>query len=112
MQLQLGRKLCVVISSSSLAKQVLKDHDAIFANRDPTVAAIADTYGGIDILWSPSHDPEWCKLRKIFVQEMISKPSVDACYALRRQEVRKMVKEVYAKVDTEHVLGQFVEWRG
>ncbi|TXG70747.1 hypothetical protein EZV62_005682 [Acer yangbiense] len=106
MKLQLGRKLCVVISSPLLAKQVLKDHDAIFANRDPTVAAIAGTYGGIDILWSPSHDPEWRKLRKIFVQEMISKPSLDACYALRRQEVRKMVKEVYAKVGSSINLGE------
>ncbi|KAK4838673.1 hypothetical protein QYF36_015513 [Acer negundo] len=106
MKLQLGRKLCVVISSPSLAKQVFKDHDAIFANRDPTVAAIAGTYGGIDILWSPSHDTEWRKLRKIFVQEMISKPSLDACYALRRQKVRKMVKDVYSKVGSSINIGE------
>ncbi|TXG70752.1 hypothetical protein EZV62_005687 [Acer yangbiense] len=106
MKLQLGRKLCVVISSPSLAKQVLKDYDVIFANRDPTVAAIAGTYGGIDILWSPSHDPEWRKLRKIFIQEMISKPSLDACYALRRQEVRKMVKHVYSKVGSSINIGE------
>ncbi|KAK0596308.1 hypothetical protein LWI29_014526 [Acer saccharum] len=106
MKLQLGRKLCVVISSPSLAKQVLKDHGAIFANRDPTVAATASTYGGIDILWSPSHDPEWRKLRKIFVQEMISKPSLDACYPLRRQEVRKMVKDVYSKVGSSINIGE------
>ncbi|KAK4838640.1 hypothetical protein QYF36_015292 [Acer negundo] len=106
MKLQLGRKLCVVISSASLAKQVLKDHDAIFANRDPTVAAIAGTYGGIDILWSPSHDPEWRKLRKIFIQEMISKPSLDACCALRQQEVRKMVKDVYSKVGSSINIGE------
>ncbi|KAL5810980.1 hypothetical protein ACOSQ4_027548 [Xanthoceras sorbifolium] len=36
MKLQVSRKVCIVITSSSLAKQVLKDHDAIFANRDPT----------------------------------------------------------------------------
>ncbi|KAK4839150.1 hypothetical protein QYF36_019577 [Acer negundo] len=106
MKLQLGRKLCVVISSPALAKQVLKDHGAIFANRDPTVAAIASTYGGVDIVWSPSHDPEWRKLRKIFVQEMISKPSLDACYALRRQEVRKMVKDVYSKVGSSINIGE------
>ncbi|TXG70750.1 hypothetical protein EZV62_005685 [Acer yangbiense] len=96
MKLQLGRKLCVVISSPSLAKQVLKDHDAIFANHDPTVAAIASTYGGGDIVWSPN-GPEWRKLRKILVQEMVSKTSLDACHTFRRQEVRKMVKEVYVK---------------
>ncbi|TXG70746.1 hypothetical protein EZV62_005681 [Acer yangbiense] len=95
MKLQLGRKVCVVISSPSLAKQVLKDYDAIFSNRDPTVAAKASTYGG-DIPWSPN-GPEWRKLRKILIQEMMSKTSLDACHTFRRQEVRKMVKEVYAK---------------
>ncbi|KAK3220939.1 hypothetical protein Dsin_014909 [Dipteronia sinensis] len=75
---------------------VLKDHDAIFANHDPTVAAIASTYGGGDIVWSPN-GPEWRKLRKILVQEMVSKTSLDACHTFRRQEVRKMVKEVYVK---------------
>ncbi|KAK4833155.1 hypothetical protein QYF36_002192 [Acer negundo] len=66
-KLQLGRKLCVVISSPSTAKQVLKDYDAIFSNRDPTVAAKASTYGG-DIAWSPN-GPEWPKLRKILFRK-------------------------------------------
>ncbi|TXG70753.1 hypothetical protein EZV62_005688 [Acer yangbiense] len=104
MKLQLGRKLCVVISSPSLAKQVLKDHDAIFANRDPPIAGVITAYGGHDIAWSPNN-PEWRKLRKIFVQEMMSKTSLDACHALRRQEVREMVKEVYAKVGSAINIG-------
>ncbi|KAK4838340.1 hypothetical protein QYF36_012999 [Acer negundo] len=90
----LGKTLCCD-KLTSIAKQVLKDGDAIFANRDPTVAAIASTYGG-DIVWSPN-DPEWRKLRKILIQEMMSKTSLYACHTFHRQEVRKMVKEVYAK---------------
>ncbi|KAL5810986.1 hypothetical protein ACOSQ4_027554 [Xanthoceras sorbifolium] len=105
MKLQLGRKVCIVITSPSLAKQVLKDHDANFANRDPPIAAIVSTYGGVDIAWSP-HGPEWRKLRKIFVQEIMSKTSLDACHALRRQEVREMVKEVYAKVGSPINIGE------
>ncbi|KAK0595050.1 hypothetical protein LWI29_003020 [Acer saccharum] len=104
MKLQLGRKFCVVISSPSLAKQVLKDHDAIFANRDPPIAGVITAYGGHDIAWSPNN-PEWRKLRKIFVQEMMSKTSLDACHALRRQEVLEMVKEVYAKVGSAINIG-------
>ncbi|KAK3220941.1 hypothetical protein Dsin_014911 [Dipteronia sinensis] len=104
MKLQLGRKICVVISSPSLAKQVLKDYDAIFSNRDPTVAAIASTYGG-DIAWSPN-GPEWRKLRKILIQEIMSKTSLDSCHTFRRQEVRKMVKEVYAKAGSPINIGE------
>ncbi|KAK2653602.1 hypothetical protein Ddye_013458 [Dipteronia dyeriana] len=104
MKLQLGRKVCVVISTPSLAKQVLKDHDAIFANRDPTLAATASTYGG-DIVWSPNGH-EWRKLSKILIQEMMSKSSLDACHTFRRQEIRKMVKEVYAKAGSPINIGE------
>lgn len=68
--LQLGRKFCVVISSSPLIKQVVRDQDAIFANRDPPAAAVVGT-GGVDIVWSPN-GPYWRDLRKLFVREMLS----------------------------------------
>ncbi|KAL5810978.1 hypothetical protein ACOSQ4_027546 [Xanthoceras sorbifolium] len=104
MKLQLGGKVCIVISSTSLAKQALKDHDTIFANRDPTIAALVSTYGGIDLAWSP-YGPEWRKLRRIIAQELMSKTNLDACHALRRQEIRKMVREVYAKVGSPINIG-------
>ncbi|KAF8379301.1 hypothetical protein HHK36_028734 [Tetracentron sinense] len=94
MKLQLGNKLCVVLSSSSLAKEVLKDHDAVFANHDAPVAGLAVTYGGLDIVWSPN-GPYWRMLRKVCVREMMSNTSLDACYSLRQQEVREMVRDVY-----------------
>ncbi|XP_004301296.1 PREDICTED: cytochrome P450 93A3-like [Fragaria vesca subsp. vesca] len=62
-KLRLGTKLVVVITSPSLARQVLKDHDVIFANHDVPVAALATTYGGSDIAWTP-YGPEWRILRK------------------------------------------------
>ncbi|GLT40321.1 hypothetical protein SLA2020_244190 [Shorea laevis] len=74
MKLQLGSKICIVISCPSLAKIILKDNDEIFANRDGFAAARALVYGGIDITFSPN-GPKWKKLRKIF----------DACYALGRR---------------------------
>ncbi|XP_043701836.1 flavonoid 3'-monooxygenase-like [Telopea speciosissima] len=96
MKLNLGSKVCVVLSSSSIAKEVLKDHDAIFANRDPNIAALAVSYGGSDITWSPN-GANWRMMRKVFTQELMSNKSIDACYRLRQQEVRKMVRQVYSK---------------
>lgn len=96
-KLQLGRKVCIVVSSPSLAKEVLKDHDAIFANHDTPVAAIAGMYGGHDIVWTPN-GPNFRKLRKLVVREIMSNRSLDACYELRRREIRRTVKDVYGKV--------------
>ncbi|KAJ4973715.1 hypothetical protein NE237_006889 [Protea cynaroides] len=62
-KLHLGNKLCVVVSSSSLAKEILKDHDATFANHSPPIAAFHTSYGGNDILWSPL-GPDWRMMRK------------------------------------------------
>ncbi|OMO98044.1 Cytochrome P450 [Corchorus olitorius] len=97
-KLQLGSKTCIVVSSASVAKEVLKDHDAIFANR------LIGTYGGSSIAWRPN-GPEWRKLRRIVVRELMSKTSLDASYALCRREVREMVKYMHARVGSAVDIG-------
>ncbi|XWS50675.1 hypothetical protein CRYUN_Cryun12cG0106600 [Craigia yunnanensis] len=81
-KLRLGSKNCIVISSASVAKEVLKDHDEIFANRDTPTAAIIGTYGGSDMVWRPN-SPEWRRLRRLVVREILSHTSLDSFYALR-----------------------------
>ncbi|KAM3734927.1 hypothetical protein ACB098_10G051300 [Castanea mollissima] len=100
----LGHKLCVVVSSPSLVKEVVRDQDTIFANRDPPVAALVATYGGSDIAFS-SYGPEWKKLRKMFVREMLSNANLDSSYTLRREEVKKSIRNVYDKIGTPIDLG-------
>ncbi|KAL9260760.1 Cytochrome P450 84A4-like protein [Drosera capensis] len=48
----------------TLSREVLRDNDQIFANRDVPVAARAATYGGFDIAWTP-YRPDWRMLRKV-----------------------------------------------
>ncbi|KAG2693736.1 hypothetical protein I3760_08G110100 [Carya illinoinensis] len=86
----LANKLCIVISSPSLVKEVVRDHDAIFANRDATKAALAITSGGVDIVFSPN-GPNWRMLRKMFVREMLSLANLDSTFALQREEVRNTI---------------------
>ncbi|KAJ6341949.1 hypothetical protein OIU78_009984, partial [Salix suchowensis] len=64
-KLRLGNKLCMVVSSPPLAKEIVRDKDTIFANRDPPISALVLSYGGNDIAWS-SYGPPWTKMRKIF----------------------------------------------
>ncbi|KAI3918274.1 hypothetical protein MKX01_041594 [Papaver californicum] len=98
-KLQWGMKCCVVLNSSALAKEGLRDQDAKFADRDGPVVGMVLSYEGIDMVWSAS-DSEWRKLRKICAHELMSNTNLDSCYILRRNEVRKMVKDLYSKTET------------
>ncbi|PHT92655.1 hypothetical protein T459_00537, partial [Capsicum annuum] len=77
----LGSRLCVVLNSPSLAKQVVCDQDSVFANRDLPIAGLVATYGGIDIALSP-YGSYWRDMRKLFVREMLSNRNLEACYSL------------------------------
>ncbi|KAL4384061.1 hypothetical protein GQ457_15G001440 [Hibiscus cannabinus] len=93
----MGSKIYIVISSPSIAKEILRDHDATFANRDPPASAINGSYGGLDIVWRPN-GPELHKLRKLVVREIMCNKGLDACYELRRREIRRMVKYIKGKI--------------
>ncbi|KAK6158032.1 hypothetical protein DH2020_005346 [Rehmannia glutinosa] len=98
-KLWIGNKLWIVVNSTSLIKEVLRNQDAIFANRDITVAARIATYGLNDIGWAPNGS-QWRNLRKIFAREILSNNSIKATYNLRKDEVRKAIRELYSKIGT------------
>ncbi|XP_058104611.1 carnosic acid synthase-like [Magnolia sinica] len=104
-KLQLGNKLAVVVSSPSLAKEVLRDHDMVFANHDVPAVGRLISYGGCNIVSSP-HGPMWRMLRRVCVQEMLSKASIDAVYALRRREVRGTVGRLYGNAGMPVLVGE------
>ncbi|GAB2224561.1 hypothetical protein Droror1_Dr00005323 [Drosera rotundifolia] len=90
LSLRLGTKLAVVVTSPALSKEVLRNNDQIFANRDVPVAARAATYGGFDIVWTP-YGPEWRMLRKVCVRDLLAGKSLESVYELRRREVRRTI---------------------
>ncbi|EEF50979.1 cytochrome P450, putative [Ricinus communis] len=94
LKLHLGRKLGIVVTSPSLAKEILKDHDITFANRDVPDVARSAAYGGRDIVWTP-YGAEWRMLRKVCVLKMLSNTTLDSVYTLRRHEVRQTVGYIY-----------------
>ncbi|KAG5539787.1 hypothetical protein RHGRI_020113 [Rhododendron griersonianum] len=98
-KLWLGEKLCVVLNSPTLAKEVTRDKDTVFSNRDPPIAALAGTYGGVDIVWAP-YSSYWRTMRKVFVREMLSNTSLEDTYNLRRDEVKKTIRDLHSKIGT------------
>ncbi|KAJ7944795.1 putative Cytochrome P450 [Quillaja saponaria] len=105
LKLQLGNKVGIVVSSPSMAQQVLKDHDITFANRDMPAAAREGAYGGSDIVWTP-YGPEWRMLRKVCVLKMLSNTTLDSVYVLRRSEVRQTVNYLYSRIESPVNLGE------
>lgn len=94
--LWLGHKVGIVINSPVIAREVLKDQDTTFANRDVPAAGIEATYGGKDIVWTP-YGPKWRMLRRVCVSEMLSKTTLDSVYDLRRNEIRQTIGYFYSR---------------
>lgn len=92
--LKLGTQTSIVISSPSAAREVLKQNDAVFANRPVPAVVTAMEYGGQDIVFTP-HGPEWRMLRKACVRDMLGHATLDAFYSYRRKEIRGMVKHLH-----------------
>lgn len=95
-KLKLGSKVGFVISSPTSARQVLKDHDTTFANRDVHSGAMVVTYGGLDIVSAP-YGPTWRTLRRVCVLKMLSRPTLDSVYGLRRREVRETITHLHQR---------------
>ncbi|KAL7243292.1 hypothetical protein ACSBR1_015655 [Camellia fascicularis] len=92
--LWLGQKLTIVVSSPAIAREMLKDHDTTFANRDVSVAAKQSAYGGGDVAWS-HYGSEWRILRKLAVRGMLSNTRLDSVYSLRRREIRRAIGHIF-----------------
>ncbi|XVF52691.1 hypothetical protein PTKIN_Ptkin05aG0038800 [Pterospermum kingtungense] len=103
-KLQLGSKLGILVTSPSAAREVLKDQDVTFANRDVPVVALLAT-GGRDIVWNP-FGPEWRMLRKVCVLKMLSNTTLDKVYTLRRRELRTTVSYIHSKVGSPVNIGE------
>lgn len=106
-KLWLGKKLCIIISSPVIAKEIVREQDLLFANRDRTISSDTMTFGGYDIAFA-DYGEYWRKMRKIFVRELMSNRSLDACCSLRRLEIRKCISSLSDKVGNPVDIGELV----
>ncbi|KAG9454530.1 hypothetical protein H6P81_007434 [Aristolochia fimbriata] len=98
MSLRLGRRLCVVVSSPSVAKELLKEQDAIVSNHDVPTAALVLPNGLHGLAWSP-HGQQWRTLRRLAVGGLLSNAGLEPHRALRRSQIEHMVGRVRDRAD-------------
>ncbi|KAG6397898.1 hypothetical protein SASPL_139348 [Salvia splendens] len=94
--LQLGEIHLLIVSSTEFAKQVMKTHDTVFANRPVMLAPKELTYDATGVVFSPYGD-YWRHLRKICTVEVLSARRVRSFRSIRVEEVTIMCKWIASR---------------
>ncbi|KAK9054390.1 hypothetical protein SSX86_025468 [Deinandra increscens subsp. villosa] len=93
--LRFGFNSVVVVSSPSLAKEVMKTQDLLFCDRPLTFSGQRKlTYDGLDIAFSP-YGEQWKKMRKIFSHHLFSPKRVQSLSYIREDEVERTMKMIH-----------------
>ncbi|MFS7917541.1 putative costunolide synthase [Helianthus anomalus] len=90
MYLQLGQVPTVVISTPRLVQEILKTHDAIFADRPTTIVSEILFYKAQDIGWSPASGSYWRQMRRICTSQLLSAKKVRSFSFIRAEELTHM----------------------
>ncbi|KAK2999250.1 hypothetical protein RJ639_024501, partial [Escallonia herrerae] len=99
MYLQLGEVPTVVVSSPEIAKEMMKTHELIFAQRPYFLAARILSYDSTNIVFAP-YGEYWRQLRKICIMELLSARRVKTFRTIREDEVSNVIQEILAKERT------------
>lgn len=91
MHLRLGSVSAIVVSSPEMAREVLKTHDADFANRPQTFAARRFAYDAAGFAFAP-YGPYWKFLRKLCMSELLGSRTLDQLLPVRRLGLHELLK--------------------
>uniref|UniRef100_A0A1W7HBM9 Cytochrome P450 n=1 Tax=Scoparia dulcis TaxID=107240 RepID=A0A1W7HBM9_SCODU len=89
-----GSTLNVVVSSSELAKEVLKEKDQLLADRHRSRSAARFSKDGQDLIWA-DYGPHYVKVRKVCTLELFTPKRLEALRPIREDEVTAMVESIY-----------------
>ncbi|CAM8971465.1 unnamed protein product [Rhodiola kirilowii] len=103
MHIKLGSVPAIVVSSSEMAKEVLKTHEACFMNR-PKIAAIDFlTYGSADFSFAP-YGTYWKFINKLCMSQLLGGRTLERLQPVRHEERRNLMNMLMQKAsDRESV---------
>ncbi|KAH0749003.1 hypothetical protein KY290_028235 [Solanum tuberosum] len=111
MYLQMGQVPTMVISSPSMAKQVLKTHDLAFVNRPQLTSTNIIFYNNKDIAFSQYGD-YWRQMRKICTLELLSTKMVKSYGAVREDELSSLISSIRSTMGAGFFVGDlFPTWK-
>ncbi|OEL24647.1 Cytochrome P450 71A1 [Dichanthelium oligosanthes] len=99
--LRLGSVPTLVVSSASVAEEVLKTQDHVFCSRPLQRTARGLLYDCRDVAFSP-YGERWRQLRRIAVLHLLSAKRVDSFRAIREAEVASFVERIRAAGAHDH----------
>ncbi|KAH9697249.1 cytochrome p450 family protein expressed [Citrus sinensis] len=104
MSLRLGQVTTVVVSSTTMAKAILKNHDSLFCDRKVPEATLFQSYRHheFSLVWLPV-SPLWKNLRKVCNMHIFTSQKLDANQDLRRRKIKDLLS--YVEENCRAVLG-------
>lgn len=94
MSVWFGTTLNVVVSSSELAREVLKEKDQLLADRPRSRSAARFSRDGTDLIWA-DYGPHYVKVRKVCNLELFSPKRLEGLRPIREDEVTAMVDSIF-----------------
>ncbi|KAK9113591.1 hypothetical protein Syun_020388 [Stephania yunnanensis] len=90
--IHLGQTPTVVVSSSHVARQVMKTHDLIFSSR-PNLQFANKLLYGKDVAFSP-YGEYWRQVRRVATLQLLSNSKVQSFKPIREQETALMIDRI------------------
>jgi 5-O-(4-coumaroyl)-D-quinate 3'-monooxygenase len=94
MSVWFGNSLTVVVSTTELAKEVLKENDQQLADRPRNRSTARFSRGGKDLIWA-DYGPHYVKVRKMCNLELFSPKRLELLRPIREDEVTAMVESIF-----------------
>lgn len=101
--LRLDSRLNVVVTTSELAKEVLKENDQQLADRHRNKATDIFSRGGSDLIWA-DYGPHYVKVRKVCNLELFTPKRLEGLRPIREDEVTAMVESIFKDCSASGIL--------
>nr|XP_017250855.1 PREDICTED: psoralen synthase-like [Daucus carota subsp. sativus] len=93
MLLKFGSVPVVVVSSAEAAREILKTHDLVFADRPFISVANRLTYNGRDVAFA-RYSEYWRQVKSICVTQLLSSRRVQSFHDVREEEVALLIRNI------------------